>query len=99
MFFRAPTLEAAGHYFAAMFLLGPEVANITPVTSYLTPEILFCAVLGAFFAFAPLERLSRLRFDRPGVMASQLALSGASLAYSLLLLAANNFNPFIYFRF
>jgi alginate O-acetyltransferase complex protein AlgI len=99
VFFRAPTLDAAGHYFAAMFLLGPEVANAPPVMSYLTPEILCCAVLGAFFAFAPLERLSRLRFDRPGVMASQLAFSGTSLAYSLLLLAANNFNPFIYFRF
>jgi alginate O-acetyltransferase complex protein AlgI len=99
VFFRAPTLAAAGHYFAAMFLLGPEVTNAAPVTSYLTPEVLCCAGLGALFAFAPFERVSRLRFDRPGVMASQLALSGASLAYSLLLLAANNFNPFIYFRF
>jgi alginate O-acetyltransferase complex protein AlgI len=97
--FRAPTLDAAGHYFAAMFLLGPEVANAPPVTSYLTPEIVWCAAVGVFFAFAPLERLSQLRFDRPGVMASQLAFSGASLAYSLLVLATNSFNPFIYFRF
>jgi hypothetical protein len=80
-------------------LLGPDVANAPPVTSYLTREIVWCAAVGVFFAFAPLERLSQLRFDRPGVMASQLAFSGASLAYSLLVLATNSFNPFIYFRF
>ena len=33
------------------------------------------------------------------MMASQLALSSLSLVYSSLLLAANSFNPFIYFRF
>ena len=99
VFFRAPTLDAAGHYFAAMFLLGPAVENSAPAMSYLTPEILCYAAAGAFFAFAPLDRLSRLRFDRPAVMASQLGLSGASLAYSLVLLATNSFNPFIYFRF
>ena len=32
-------------------------------------------------------------------MASQLTLSSLSLVYSSLLLAANSFNPFIYFRF
>jgi hypothetical protein len=31
--------------------------------------------------------------------ARQLAFSGASLASSLLVLATNSFNPFIYFRF
>jgi hypothetical protein len=55
--------------------------------------------MGALFAFAPLDALSRLRFDRPGLMASQLGLSTLCLAYSALLLAANSFNPFIYFRF
>jgi hypothetical protein len=48
---------------------------------------------------APLDRLSRLRLDRPAVMALQLALASVSLLYSSVLLAANSFNPFIYFRF
>jgi hypothetical protein len=56
-------------------------------------------VLGSIFAFVPFDRLGQLRFDRPGVMASQLAFSLFSLAYSAILLAANSFNPFIYFRF
>jgi hypothetical protein len=33
------------------------------------------------------------------VLATQLGLFGANLVYSSLLLAANSFNPFIYFRF
>jgi hypothetical protein len=46
-----------------------------------------------------MERLYPLRFDRPSVLATQLGVAGASLIYSSLLLAANSFNPFIYFRF
>jgi alginate O-acetyltransferase complex protein AlgI len=99
VFFRSPTLAAAGHYLAAMSLLGPQADGLHPVATYLSPDIVFYLALGTFFAFAPLDRLSRLRFDRPAVMASQLGLSSASLVYSSLLLAANSFNPFIYFRF
>jgi alginate O-acetyltransferase complex protein AlgI len=99
VFFRSPTLPAAGHYLAAMFLLGPTTGDVRTVMSYLTPDVIFYLAIGTFFAFAPLDRLSRLRFDRPAVAASQLGLSGVSLLYSSLLLAANSFNPFIYFRF
>ena len=68
------------------------------VMSYLTPDVVCYLAIGVFFAFVPLDRLSRLRLDRPD-MASQLCFSGLSLIYSSLLLAANSFNPFIYFRF
>jgi alginate O-acetyltransferase complex protein AlgI len=97
--FRSPTLAAAGHYLAAMALLGPAAGGITAALSGLTPDIMFYLALGTFFAFAPLDRLARLRFDSPAVMASQLGLSSLSLVYSSILLAANSFNPFIYFRF
>jgi alginate O-acetyltransferase complex protein AlgI len=99
VFFRAPTLAAAGHYLSAMFLLGPPVIDYRPVATYLTLDTLAYLALALIFAFAPLERLYRLRFDHPSVLATQLGLSGATLVYSLLLLAANSFNPFIYFRF
>jgi alginate O-acetyltransferase complex protein AlgI len=99
VFFRAPTLAAAGHYLSAMFLLGPPVSDYRPVATYLTLDTLAYLALALIFAFAPMERLYRLRFDRPCVLATQLGLSGASLVYSSLLLAANSFNPFIYFRF
>jgi alginate O-acetyltransferase complex protein AlgI len=99
VFFRSSSLAAAGHFLAAMFLLGPPVSAYRPVASYLTPDLLCYLAIGVVFAFAPFERWHRLRFDRPGVMATQLALSCTSLVYSCLLLAANSFNPFIYFRF
>jgi alginate O-acetyltransferase complex protein AlgI len=99
VFFRAPTLAAAGHYLSAMFLLGPPVGDYRPIATYLTPDTLAYLVLALIFAFAPMERLYRLRFDRFAVLAAQLGLAAACLVYSSLLLAANSFNPFIYFRF
>jgi alginate O-acetyltransferase complex protein AlgI len=99
VFFRSPSLAAAGHYLTAMFLLGPPASAHQPIASYLTPDLLCYLAIGVVFAFAPFERWGRLRFDRPGLMAAQLGLSSASLVYSSLLLAANSFNPFIYFRF
>jgi alginate O-acetyltransferase complex protein AlgI len=99
VFFRAPTMEAAGHYLAAMFLLGPTVVDYRPVAAYLPLDAQAYLALGLLFAFVPFERLYRLRFDQPRVLAAQLGLSAASLALSLPMLAANSFNPFIYFRF
>ena len=99
VFFRAPTLDAALHFLAAMFGFGTATESYYSVASYLSPDILCYLALGLIFAFAPLETLSRLRLDRIGVMALQLLFSLLSLAYSMLLLSANSFNPFIYFRF
>src|SRR5580698_5072503 len=69
--FRSPTLATAGHYLAAMALLGPPAGGIVAALSGLTPDVMFYLALGTFFAFAPLDRLARLRFDSPAVMASQ----------------------------
>jgi len=99
VFFRAPTLTVARHYLTAMFFMGPATTEYQPVMSYLTSDTIFYLTVALIFAFGPLERFSRLRFDRPGVMATQLGFSSASLIYSSLMLAANSFNPFIYFRF
>ena len=99
VFFRAPTIADAEHYLGAMFLLEPHSATISSETIKLTPDVFFYLTLGSFFAFVPLDRLGALRWDRVGVLASQLTLSIVSFAYSAILLAANSFNPFIYFRF
>jgi alginate O-acetyltransferase complex protein AlgI len=98
VFFRATSLAAAGDYLSAMFLIAPA-AESHPLTADLTPDTLAFLGLGLVFAFAPFERLFRLRFDHVGLLATQLGLSSVSLVYSLTLLAANSFNPFIYFRF
>jgi alginate O-acetyltransferase complex protein AlgI len=99
VFFRAPTIADAVHYLGAMFLLEPHGAAISSETIKLTPDILFYLALGSIFAFVPLDRLGALRWDRIGVLGSQLMLAIVSFAYSAILLAANSFNPFIYFRF
>ncbi|MGZ5911852.1 MAG: MBOAT family O-acyltransferase [Reyranella sp.] len=98
VFFRAPTLADAWQYLSAMFYFGAG-RDCRPLAVYLTLDIQLYLAIGLFFAFVPFERLSRLRFDRPLMMMQQLGLSIASLIYSSLLLAANSFNPFIYFRF
>jgi alginate O-acetyltransferase complex protein AlgI len=99
VFFRAPTLSDAAHYLGTMFLFEPHSAAISSETIKLTPDILFYLALGSIFAFVPLDRLGALRWDRIGVLGSQLMLAIVSFAYSAILLAANSFNPFIYFRF
>ena len=88
----------AWQYLSAMSYFGAG-NDPSPLAVYLTPDIAVYLAIGLFFAFVPFERLSRLRFDRPLMMMQQLALSTVSLVYSSLLLAANSFNPFIYFRF
>jgi alginate O-acetyltransferase complex protein AlgI len=77
----------------------PPGTAVSSETIKLTPDIFFYLALGSIFAFVPLDRLGALRWDRIGVLASQLTLSIVSFAYSAILLAANSFNPFIYFRF
>jgi alginate O-acetyltransferase complex protein AlgI len=99
VFFRAPTLSDAAHYLGAMFLFEPHNTAVSSETIKLTPDIFFYLALGSIFAFVPLDRLGTLRWDRIGVLGSQLMLSIVSFAYSAILLAANSFNPFIYFRF
>ena len=98
VFFRAPTMEAAWQYLGAMFHFGTG-GDSHLVMEYLPYDIQFYLVAGLFFAFAPLDRLSRLRFDAPVIMVPQLGFSIVCLVFSMLLLATNSFNPFIYFRF
>jgi hypothetical protein len=82
-----------------MFWLTPEAMQVRSVLYYVSPDIMCYFAIMSFFAFVPFERLSKLCFDHPATLAWQLGFSGASLLYSMLLLAANSFNPFIYFRF
>ena len=99
VFFRATSLGQALDYLQAMFGLGAATGGYYSVASYLTSDILLYLALGLFFAFAPLEGWSRLRVKSFHTMGIQLTFALCSFAYSTLLLAANSFNPFIYFRF
>lgn len=99
VFFRAPTLGAAMQFLGAMFFVGESAAIVQSPFVLLPPDSLCYFAIALFFAFVPFERLSRLRVDGPILMVPQLGFSLVCLAYASLLLAANSFNPFIYFRF
>jgi alginate O-acetyltransferase complex protein AlgI len=99
VFFRAPTLGAALDFLGAMFFVGSSEAIVQSPFILLPPETVCYFAVAVLFAFVPFERLSCLRLDGSILMVPQLGFSIVCLAYSSLLLAANSFNPFIYFRF
>jgi len=95
--FRAPTLEAAMHHLLAMSGLGAQGGGIPlPV-----PDKLLVLAVGVVASLAP-AGWWRAAVDRLGPRGREAALSAGALAlflYSSALIAANGFNPFIYFRF
>jgi alginate O-acetyltransferase complex protein AlgI len=99
VFFRIEDFGTAIHYLRAMFFAGQATTVYFPVTYYLTADVMTYLAVGAFFALAPLERIYGLRVERAGVFAGQLCFAVALFGLSAMQLAANSFNPFIYFRF
>jgi alginate O-acetyltransferase complex protein AlgI len=100
VFFRSSSLESAWTYLGAMAGLG---ATSSGPSTYLavTPDKVTFLILGAVIALAPYN-FGWLRTDRPVGLSIQVSSSLAALAlfgYSASLIAANGFNPFIYFRF
>jgi len=94
--FRSPSLSAALQFLHAMFA-GNAVQPLFPVAFFLTPDKVVFLAAGVVVALAP------FRIGEPlfATLAKPLATVGAFIAffYSLCLVAANGFNPFIYFRF
>jgi alginate O-acetyltransferase complex protein AlgI len=95
VFFRAPTLPAALDHLQAMAGFGTQAARL-PFA--LTPDQVTLLVLAAACSVFPVERLRNL--GRPALQHGVLAsFAVVALAYSGMLIAANGFHPFIYFRF
>jgi len=98
VFFRSTSIGAAFQYLSVMAHLHPDPISMFSVLFYLTNNYLAFLILGMAFAFIPLERFPRLR--QTGLrQAGELAGIAALLVYDSALMAANGFNPFIYFRF
>jgi alginate O-acetyltransferase complex protein AlgI len=98
VFFRADNVPAAIGHLQTMFGLQGALGSQLTVSFFLTPDKVAFLAAGLFFSLAP------LRFPdwRTSSLLQQGLLSAGSLAcfaYSLTLIAANGFNPFIYFRF
>lgn len=99
VFFRAPSLSAALDHLSAMAGLHAVPAAAPVVPFQLLPDNITFLVVATVCAVFPVERLRNIGL--PGAaMASLQGLAALSLmTYSCVLIAANGFNPFIYFRF
>lgn len=92
--FRAPTLEGAWLHLQAMAGLGTAMRPMS-LGAILTPDKVTFLAIGSALALLPLRDWLHRPVLRPAHQVAALAL----FAYSALLIAANGFNPFIYFRF
>jgi alginate O-acetyltransferase complex protein AlgI len=99
VFFRIEMLSTALSVLKAMFGAGTADAVHLPVAYFLTPDIVTYLAIATAIALLPAGQLGQWRPERTSILVIQL--SGALLVfgYAVLLLAANSFNPFIYFRF
>ncbi|MBP5490420.1 MAG: MBOAT family protein [Lachnospiraceae bacterium] len=102
--FRADTMGQAGTMLAAMFGFGSKNSyGFVQAAALLSPYmivVLLCAIIGC----TPLPKLLAERWRRTsaGRAVGEFALMGLSLVLlglSLMALAAESYNPFIYFRF
>lgn len=99
VFFRAADLNQAWDFLMTMFgLRGPTVVYYG-LLSFAVPQKLFFVGWGLVFAFVPFEWFSWRMDGGPLVFAGKAFTAIAVFGYGVLMLAANSFDPFIYFRF
>jgi alginate O-acetyltransferase complex protein AlgI len=100
VFFRCDSVGAAVRHLSVMFGGGTASEQIYSVMFYMTWDKVFFLVIGVLVSLLPAERfraLTALSAQRPAPWVRAGALVG--FVYALSLIAANGFNPFIYFRF
>ena len=98
VFFRADDLPSALQYIGKLFSF-TDNKNL-PSTDFITPSALFL-ILAAILLCAPVPLIKYFRHEssRQNIRWYDLPLQLILLAASLLMLAGNTYNPFIYFRF
>jgi alginate O-acetyltransferase complex protein AlgI len=99
VFFRSPDVPAALQYFAALLGLSGPSEIYYGFCYFLTLQKATFVACGLFFSLAPLEKFSYRLGEGPAAIAAWSLVSLAVYLYAVLLLSANSFNPFIYFRF
>ena len=97
--FRSPDLTTAVHYFATLFGLSQPTAVYYGFWYFLNAQKATFLACGLLFALAPLEKFSYRLEGGAAAVTVRALVSLAVYIYAVLLLSANSFNPFIYFRF
>lgn len=99
VFFRADSLGHAVYYLTAMFRFSTDAKSMFGPAFYLTPDKCVFIVVGIVCALAPFEKI-RPHIPKGNVMTSiEIVVMLVLLVQSASMIAANGFNPFIYFRF
>lgn len=102
VFFRTSSLSVAVDYLAVMANIGPHQATVQTIPILLGPDKVSFLVVATVCAIFPTERLQRMGLMGGSgyvMVGIQGATATALMAFSCMLIAANGFNPFIYFRF
>jgi alginate O-acetyltransferase complex protein AlgI len=99
VFFRAADLTQAWNFLTTMFGLRNPTVVYYGLRSFAVPQKLFFAACGLVFAFGPFEWFSWRMDGSPLVFGGKAFMAIAVFAYGVLMLSANSFDPFIYFRF
>jgi alginate O-acetyltransferase complex protein AlgI len=100
VFFRTSSLSVAVDYLAVMANIGNQLGTVQTIPILLGADKVTFLIVASICAIFPTERLQRMRLMSGYVMVGiQWATATALMAFSSMLIAANGFNPFIYFRF
>jgi alginate O-acetyltransferase complex protein AlgI len=97
--FRATNLGQAGHFFMTMFAIARPEAVYYGLLYFLTPHKTFFVLCGLVFALVPFDWFSWRMDGKPIVFAGKAIAALLIFLYGVVMLSANSFNPFIYFRF
>jgi alginate O-acetyltransferase complex protein AlgI len=98
--FRAPTLDAAAGYYAALLRPGLELPLSVRVA--LDPLATLCLVFGAGSVLLPRTWVTGVRLENPLVAshrALRLVVVGLVLPAALVFVISGTFSPFLYFQF
>ena len=99
VFFRSATLGQAKIMLAKMAFIDRSGASLLGPSYFLTPYMITVFAAGLLFAWLPMETWN-VRAKLVGERGAAAAFLGVGLlTLSIAALAANGFNPFIYFRF
>lgn len=99
VFFRTSSLPVAINYLTVMAGMGAQPAVVPTIPILLGADKITFLVIATICAIFPVERLRFTDPPGPALAGIQVAATTTLMAFSCMLIAANGFNPFIYFRF
>lgn len=97
--FKSETLEGAAHFLGAMFGLGEGTGTVHYAAYFLNYEVLMTLLLATVFC-TPILREFKFKIGKPEVLRyAEGSLVIVGLIVSVMYLASDTYNPFLYFQF